>query len=110
MGIDQTPDSAENYYGSYPLLVELGENSYTWNDTFFQNVTFVQPELEGSDDVALWISKIHTSQDQNQIVLTLSLYTLSEISALQFQLDHIEYYYQDTIITYKTENLYYINF
>ena len=108
-GIDQLEDTTELYFGSYPLTVDLGTNLVAWSDTISEDSIITKPELEGAEDVALWISKIHNDSIENLIELTISLYSLSEISAFQFQLDHIPFYHEDTVYTDKSDDIYYVN-
>jgi len=97
-GIDQIPDSLEAFQTSTLLIPNLYENTYVFD--LENQLLDVSPEQTDST-VNLWVSKIKKTEN-NVLTIDIGIQSNLALKGLQFQLSHIPYIKEDTLLqTYE---------
>lgn len=103
-GVDQLPDSLEQYYGGNGLLASLGTNYYSWNYLDDPLLEHQVPASYDDVDAAFWISNLSLISE-NTAELTISIRVRQVINGIQFRLNHLPFTYQTEMLTEKNDQV-----
>ena len=85
-GIDQIPDSLEQFQLENLPYVSLGQNDYEIS-TNFEKASYQMPDF-GENQIAFWISSIDFIDDLNRYRITFSINSKIELLAMAFGITH----------------------